>query len=90
MTLRLLMFFAPLARLAVTIIGNISGVSPTATAIPKSKASNQSPFVKPLTRKISGTITIMKRISSQLTLFTPLSRLVSARFPVIAFPIEPK
>ena len=37
---------APLTRLVVTIIGNISGVNPTATDRPNRKASNQSPLVK--------------------------------------------
>lgn len=37
---------APLAKLTVTIIGSISGVSPTATATAKSNASNQSPLVR--------------------------------------------
>ena len=43
-----------------TIIGSISGVSPTATASAKKKASFQSCFVKPLMRKTSGTMTAMK------------------------------
>ena len=37
---------APLARLTVTIIGSISGVSPTATATANSSASNQLPLLK--------------------------------------------
>src|SRR6516225_3489459 len=38
------MAIAPLARLAVTIIGNISGVRPTATASANRSASSQSPL----------------------------------------------
>lgn len=38
-------FTAPRARVEVTIIGNISGVSPTATESANSAASHQSPFV---------------------------------------------
>ena len=62
---------APLASVLVTIIGSISGVSPTATDSANRKASSQSPLVKPLTKKTMGTITAAKRISSQLTLLTP-------------------
>ena len=89
-TFRLLILTAPLAKLAVTIIGNISGVSPTATAIANNKASSQFPFVNPLIKKTNGTITNIKRMRSQLTLFTPLSKLVSARLPVNDLLIEPK
>ena len=62
---------APLASVEVTIMGSISGVRPTATARANSSASTQSPLVKPLMKNTSGAITNMKRISSQLTLFTP-------------------
>ena len=82
------MLTAPLAKLAVTIIGNISGVRPTATAIAKKKAC-QSPFVNPLMRRTIGAIISMNVIKSQLTLFTPLSKLVSTRFPTL-FAKEPK
>ncbi|CRG01167.1 Uncharacterised protein [Streptococcus pneumoniae] len=84
------MLTAPLAKLAVTIIGNISGVRPTATAIAKKKASCQSPFVNPLMRRTIGAIISMNVIKSQLTLFTPLSKLVSTRFPITLFAKEPK
>ena len=62
---------APLARVEVTIIGSISGVSPTATDRANKKASGQSPLVKPLIKKTIGTITNANRISSQLTWLTP-------------------
>ena len=62
---------APLARVEVTIMGSISGVNPTATAKAKRKASDQLPLVKPLTSSTMGTITMAKRMSSQLTLLTP-------------------
>ena len=81
---------APLARLAVTIIGSISGVRPTATDSANRNASTQSPLVSPLMRSTSGTITSMKRISSQLTLLTPRSKLVSARWPTRCCASEPK
>ena len=55
---------APLDRQTVTIIGSISGVSPTATASAKKNASRQLPFVTPLMTKTSGTITAMKRSMS--------------------------
>lgn len=67
---------APLERLAVTIIGSISGVSPTATEMAKMKASNQSPFVNPLMKNTNGTMTSIKRMSSRLTLLIPLSKAV--------------
>ena len=35
-------------------------------------------------------MTSMKRISTQLTLFTPLSNAVGARWPTIALDSEPK
>ncbi|KWV86257.1 hypothetical protein PFLmoz3_04229 [Pseudomonas fluorescens] len=89
-TLRLAMAVAPLARLALTIIGSISGVRPTATARANRKASPQSPLEKPLRKNTMGTITSMKRISSQLTLFTPRSKAVCTREPTIALAREPK
>lgn len=70
---------APLERLAVTIIGSISGVSPTATVTAKMKASSQSPFVIPLTMKTNGTMMSMNRMSNMLTLAMPLSNAVAAR-----------
>src|ERR1051325_3621243 len=48
---------APLERQTETIIGNISGVRPTATAIAKKKASFQLCLNRPLMRKTIGTIT---------------------------------
>ena len=47
-TLARAMAVAPFARLTVTIIGSISGVSPTATATANSSASSQSCLVNPL------------------------------------------
>ncbi|MNU50333.1 hypothetical protein D3C71_392960 [compost metagenome] len=44
-TLRRDMRKAPLASVAVTIMGSISGVSPTAMASANSSASSQSPLV---------------------------------------------
>ena len=63
---------APLASVVVTTIGSISGVSPTATDSANSEASIQSPLVNPFTSSTIGTITSAKRISSQLTLLTPV------------------
>src|SRR5665213_13218 len=70
---------APLARLAVTTIGSISGVRPTATEAANNSVSSQFPLVNPLIRKTTGVITRMKRIRSQLTRLMPLSKLVSGR-----------
>ncbi len=89
-TLRRDIATAPLARLALTIIGSISGVRPTATARANMNASVQSPLVKPLISSTIGTITSMKRISSQLTLFTPRSKAVCAREPTMERASEPK
>ena len=58
-------------RQTETIIGSISGVRPTATAREKKNASFQSCLVSPLMTKTSGTITIMKRIISQVNRLTP-------------------
>ena len=51
------MAMAPLERQTATIMGSISGVSPTATARAKKNASFQSPLVSPLMTKTSGTMT---------------------------------
>ena len=45
---------APLDRHTETIIGSISGVSPTATATAKKNASPQAPLVSPFRRNTSG------------------------------------
>ena len=81
---------APFARLVVTIIGNISGVRPTATETANRSDSSQSPFEMPLMRKTSGVITIRKRTSIQLTLLMPRSKLVSGRAPTMSFATAPK
>ena len=66
-----LMASAPLERQTETIMGSISGVRPTATAIAKKKALFQSCLVNPLMRKTSGTITAMSRIMSQVKRLRP-------------------
>ena len=76
MTLCLDIATAPRARQVVTIMGSISGVSPTATEIANSSAFSQSPFVKPLKNSTTGTMTSMKRMSTQETALTPFSKLV--------------
>ena len=81
---------APFERLTVTIIGSISGVRPTATANANRNASSQSCLLKPLIRKTAGTITIMKRIISQVKRLMPLSKLVDWRAPVMLVASEPK
>ena len=62
---------APFDRQTETIIGSISGVKPTATAIEKKKASPQWCLVKPLIRKTSGTITRINWIISIVNRFIP-------------------
>jgi hypothetical protein len=84
------MAMAPRARFTVTIIGSISGVSPTATATAKNRASNQLCLVKPLIRNTAGVITRMKRTISQTKLFTPLSKLVTTSAPTILSARWPK
>ena len=79
MTFFLAMVSAPLARFTVTIIGSISGVSPTATERPNRRASSQLPLVMPTMRNTAQTMTTMKRIMSQVNERTPLSKLVSSR-----------
>ena len=66
MTFFLPMATAPFDRHTVTIIGSISGVSPTATATAKKNAWVQLPLVNPLMTNTSGTITNMNRISSHV------------------------
>ena len=73
-----------------TIIGNISGVRPTATAIAKKKASFQLCFIRPLMKKTSGTITSMKVSMSQTYFFTPRSKAVSVCWPARLLAILPK
>ena len=81
---------APFERLTVTIIGSISGVSPTATESAKSKALAQSCLVMPTMRNTAETITTMKRIISQVKLSIPRSKLVSTRRPISFAEIAPK
>ena len=71
---------APLAKHVVTIIGNISGVNPTAIEIAKSKACIQLPLVNPFIKNTIGTIIIIKRISNHETELTPFSKLDSIFF----------
>jgi hypothetical protein len=90
MALRRAITTAPLARLAVTTIGSISGVNPTATETANKSDSIQSPLVIALMRKTSGVITRMKRINIQLTRLMPLSKLVCGRVPTMSLAIAPK
>ncbi len=68
---------APLERHTDTIMGSISGVSPTATARAKKNAPCQSCFVRPLIRKTTGTMTAMNRIISHVKRLIPRSNAVS-------------
>ena len=81
---------APFERQTVMIIGSISGVSPTATARAKSNASTQFPLVSPTMRKVTVTITTMKRIISQVKSLTPRSKLVATRFARSFWATAPK
>ena len=73
---------APFAKFAVTITGNISGASPTATDKANVNASTQLCLTIPLIRKTSGAMIIIKRNSSIVTPFTPLSKLVRGLRPL--------
>ena len=80
---------APFARQVVTIIGNISGVKPTAMEIANKNAWIQSPFVSPFITNTIGAIKNIKRMSTQETEFTPFVKLVSTASPPTADAIEP-
>ena len=71
---------APRARQVVTIMGSISGVRPTATETANSAASIQLPSEKPFRNSTTGTMTSMKRISTQETALTPFSKVVFGGF----------
>src|SRR5579864_1205578 len=90
MTFLRLIASAPWERQTDTIMGSISGVRPTATAIAKKNAAFQSCFVKPLMRKTWGTITAISWIISHVKRLRPRSKLVCTRSPVIELAIEPK
>ncbi|GBC79477.1 hypothetical protein HRbin09_00696 [bacterium HR09] len=77
MTFFLAMDKAPLARFTVSIIGSISGVSPTETERPNNKASSQFFLVKPTIMKTSATITSIMRIMRNVKSRTPRSKSVS-------------
>ena len=77
-TFSLAMIMEPFAKLAVIIMGSISGVSPTPTLKANTPASNQSPSVKPLERNTIGTMTNIKRIKSQEMLFISRSKEVGS------------
>jgi len=81
---------APLERHTETIIGSISGVSPTATARAKKNASCQLCLVRPLIRNTTGTITAMNRIMSQVKRLMPRSNAVSGAARAMPWAIAPK
>ena len=90
MTFLLPIASAPFDRQTVTIIGSISGVSPTATARAKKNASTQLPLVRPLMTNTSGTITSMKRSISQVKLAMSRSKAVAAGCSVMASAMPPR
>ena len=57
--------------------------------IPNRNASSQLPLVMPLMKNTSGTMTSMKRMSTQETALTPLVKLVSTASPATAQAMEP-
>ncbi len=62
----------------MTILGSISGVRPTATAMAKKKASDQFPLVNPLMKNTSGTMTRTNRRISHVNFAMPLSKALSS------------
>ena len=70
---------APRDRQTVTISGSISGVSPTATDTPNSRACSQSPLAMPVTSMDTGTVTAVNAISIQDVEFMPRSKRVRGR-----------
>lgn len=89
-TFCLTILLAPLARFAVTIMGSISGVRPTATETANMRASSQLPFVKPLIKKTMGAIIKMNRMSIQLTWLMPISKAVGGWAEVRDWASDPK
>ncbi len=81
---------APLERQTETIMGSISGVSPTATAMAKKKALLHSCLVKPLIRKTRGTMTAMSWIMSHVKRLRPWSKLVGGSSSVMELAIVPR
>ena len=81
---------APLAKEAVTIMGSISGVKPTAIEMANRNASIQFPLVKPLMNNTMGTMASINRINTQETELTPFSKLVSTSTSTISTAISPK
>ena len=81
---------APFDRHTVTIMGSISGVSPTATASAKKKAWVQLPFVTPLMTKTSGTITARNRSISHVKREMPRSNAVFGAGSVMASAMPPR
>lgn len=63
----------------MTISGSISGVSPTATDTPNSRACSQSPPAMPVTSMDTGTVTAVNAISIQDVEFMPRSKRVRGR-----------
>src|ERR1035441_9380064 len=85
-----LIAMAPLERHTETIIGSISGVRPTATAIAKKNALFQSCLVKPLIKKTRGTMTAMSWIISHVKRLRPRSKLVGGASSVIEPAMVPR
>ncbi len=84
------MAIAPLERQTVTIMGSISGVRPTATESPKSRASTQLCLVRPTMRKVTETMISIRRTISLTKDFSPLSKSVGSFGAVIAAETLPR
>src|SRR5258708_39110320 len=70
---------APRKRVAATITGSSSGVSPKATDTANSPACAHCPVIQPLTASTMGTITAIKRNRALPTDLTPASTLLGGR-----------
>src|SRR5258708_11869699 len=78
-TRRLARLAAPRKKVAATITGSSSGVSPTATDTANNPACAHCPVIQPLTASTMGTITAMKRNRALPTDLTPASTLLGGR-----------
>ncbi|KXT61095.1 hypothetical protein LACDD01_01531 [Lactococcus sp. DD01] len=89
MTFSLLRATAPLAKFALTIMGSISGVRPTATAMAKKNDVSKSPFVTQFKTKTTGNIIATKVNRRRLTRLNPLSKADSTFVAVALLAISP-
>jgi len=81
---------APLERQTLTIIGSISGVSPTANREREHERFAPIMLAEAVDEKTSGTMTAMNRSMSQVKPDMPLSKLVGGGPSVMALAMPPR